>query len=189
MGLHSYVTPTPLMIITWSCHLQKPLTSFQSQSTPPTASHLQLSNIFFFLMVLGFELRVLSLLGRHVSHSASIFLSILSFGGEGSGIWTRGQHLEHLHQPFFMIFFFFFEIWSLKLLVQAGIQTTILLISACWVAKITDMSHWYLTFWAFYIWNHTVHSLYVWLLLFTTGSDESYFCSIFSPDPYISISF
>jgi hypothetical protein len=37
----------------------------------------------------------------------------------------------------------FYEIGSPELFVQGWFQTAILLISASWVVRITDMSHWY----------------------------------------------
>jgi hypothetical protein len=55
-----------------------------------------------------------------------------------TGVWTQGLYLEPLHQPFFVIFFFFFKIGSRK---PDWLWTSILLISASWIAQITVVSH------------------------------------------------
>jgi hypothetical protein len=54
-----------------------------------------------------------------------------------TAVWTQGLHLELLHQPFFCDGFF--EIWSLKLFVQAG-WTKILRTSSSWVTRIAGVS-------------------------------------------------
>jgi hypothetical protein len=55
----------------------------------------------------------------------------------GTGSCTQGLHLEPFHQPFFVMSVF--KIGSRELFAQ--LQTSILLISASWVARITGMSH------------------------------------------------
>jgi hypothetical protein len=82
-----------------------------------------------------------------------------------TGVWTQGLHLEPLQQSFFVKRFF--ETGSHKLFARGWLQTMILLISASWEARITDVSHWCLavlvTFDKFVCpWNHW-HS--VWGLL------------------------
>jgi hypothetical protein len=59
-----------------------------------------------------------------------------------TGAWTQGLHLELLHQPYFWKGFF--EIGSHGTICPIWLQTSILLISASWVARITGVSHWYL---------------------------------------------
>jgi hypothetical protein len=61
-----------------------------------------------------------------------------------TGAWTQGLHLEPLHQPFFVIFFFF-EIRVLWITCLGWLRTLALLISASWVAGITNVNHWHLT--------------------------------------------
>jgi hypothetical protein len=51
-----------------------------------------------------------------------------------TGVWTQGLHFEPLHKPFFVMVF-------LKI---GCLSTSILLISASWVARITGVSHRYL---------------------------------------------
>jgi hypothetical protein len=60
----------------------------------------------------------------------------------GTGVWIQGLHLKPLHQPFFMVGFFF-EIGSQELFPQGWLWITILLISASWVDKITGVNHWH----------------------------------------------
>jgi hypothetical protein len=55
----------------------------------------------------------------------------------GIGVWTQGLHLKPLHQSFFMMGFFF----ELELSCLGWLQTSILLKSASWVARITEVSH------------------------------------------------
>jgi hypothetical protein len=56
-----------------------------------------------------------------------------------TGVWTQGLHLEPPHQPYFCEGFF--EIGSGGPICWGWLWTTILLISAYWVARITDVSH------------------------------------------------
>jgi hypothetical protein len=65
-----------------------------------------------------------------------VSLSLSLFGG----VWSQGLHLEPLHQPFFVNFFFFCKIGSHELFAWGWLQTTILLISASWVGRITGVS-------------------------------------------------
>jgi hypothetical protein len=51
------------------------------------------------------------------------------------GVWTQDLHLEPLHQHFFVMDFFFFEIGSHKLFAWQILRT------ASWVARITGVSH------------------------------------------------
>jgi hypothetical protein len=63
------------------------------------------------------------------------------------GFKLRALHLKPLHQPFSVIFFFLHRV---SLIIFPGwLWTAVLLISASWVAKITDMSHqhWALSSW------------------------------------------
>jgi hypothetical protein len=57
------------------------------------------------------------------------------------GFELRAYTLSHFHQPFFVMGFY--EIRSRKLFARAGLEpgTTILLISASWVGRITGVSH------------------------------------------------
>jgi hypothetical protein len=57
----------------------------------------------------------------------------------GTGAWTQGLHLEPFHQPFFVKGFF--EIGSRRTMCLGWLGTSILLISASWLARITGMSH------------------------------------------------
>jgi hypothetical protein len=59
----------------------------------------------------------------------------------GTGIWTQGLHLEPLHQTISVVGFFWDGgvSWTICL---GWFQTSILLISASWVAGITGMRHW-----------------------------------------------
>jgi hypothetical protein len=70
--------------------------------------------------------------------SAQIFCWFFSFFG-GTGDWTQGLHLELLHQPYF--YESFFEIRSCRTICPVWRQTSILLISASWVARIIGVSH------------------------------------------------
>jgi hypothetical protein len=56
----------------------------------------------------------------------------------GTVAWTQGLHLESLHQPFFCEGFF----WGMasQTICLVWLWTTILLICASWVARITSMS-------------------------------------------------
>jgi hypothetical protein len=60
------------------------------------------------------------------------FPSVLMFelSPQPHACWTGALPLEPLYQPFFVIFFFFFEIVSLELFALGWFQTKILLISA-----------------------------------------------------------
>jgi hypothetical protein len=88
-----------------------------------------------------FELRASSLL---CTHSITwVTLAVLSwifffFFFCGSGIWTQALHLDPLHQNFLM---HFIKIGFLELFALGWLWTTVLLISASWVARITGMSH------------------------------------------------
>jgi hypothetical protein len=56
-----------------------------------------------------------------------------------SGARTQGLHLEPLHQPFLWWFFFWDRVSCT--ICPGWLWTTVLLISASWVARITGMSH------------------------------------------------
>jgi hypothetical protein len=60
----------------------------------------------------------------------------------GTRAWTQGLHLEPLHQPVFMIFFFFWD-WISQTICPVWLWIMILLISASWdlPPRITGMSH------------------------------------------------
>jgi hypothetical protein len=47
---------------------------------------------------------------------------MITFFFGNTGAWTQGLHLEPLHSPFFVIFFFFFEIGSRELLAWVGFE-------------------------------------------------------------------
>jgi hypothetical protein len=60
----------------------------------------------------------------------------------GTGAWTQGLHLESLHQPFYVMGFFFFFWDKVSQTIFLGwLWTGILLISASWVGRITGVSH------------------------------------------------
>jgi hypothetical protein len=84
-------------------------------------------------------LSVFSSLMLKQSIQLSNFFFLFFFFFCGAEAWTEGLHLEPLHQPIFVMGFF--EIGSHELFDQGWFQTTILLISASWVARITGMSH------------------------------------------------
>jgi hypothetical protein len=55
------------------------------------------------------------------------------------GLELRGLHPEPFHQPFFVKVFFWDRVsWTIY---PSWLWTTILLISASWVARITSVSH------------------------------------------------
>jgi hypothetical protein len=54
-------------------------------------------------------------------------------------VWTQGLHLEPLLQPFLVMGFFL--TWGLANCFPGCLRTVILLISASWVARTTDVSH------------------------------------------------
>jgi hypothetical protein len=56
----------------------------------------------------------------------------------GTGVWTQGLHPDPLQQSFFVMGFF--EIGSPRTICLGWLRTTIL-ISASWVARITNVSH------------------------------------------------
>jgi hypothetical protein len=57
----------------------------------------------------------------------------------GAEVWTQGLYLKPLHQPFFCVC----DGWARvsRTICLSWLQTEILLISASWVPRITDMSH------------------------------------------------
>jgi hypothetical protein len=57
-----------------------------------------------------------------------------------TGVWTQCFHLESLCQPFYVMGFF--KRRSQGTVYQGGFETEIFLISASWVAGITEVSHW-----------------------------------------------
>jgi hypothetical protein len=72
-----------------------------------------------------------------------IYLFIYLFIYFGSRAWTQGLHLKPLHQPFFVMGFFDRDSWTICL---GWLWSTILLISASWVARITGLLHQRLAF-------------------------------------------
>jgi hypothetical protein len=56
-----------------------------------------------------------------------------------TGVWTQDLHLEPLHQPFYCDFFFFWDRIS-QTICPGWLWTTVLLISASWIATITGVS-------------------------------------------------
>jgi hypothetical protein len=70
----------------------------------------------------------------------NLILFIYSFG---TGVWTRGLHLEPVHQPYFCDGFF-----EKKLFAQGWLRTSILLISASWVL---GSQAWAICTWLFYL--------------------------------------
>jgi hypothetical protein len=57
----------------------------------------------------------------------------------GTDVWTQGLHLEPLCQSFFVLSFFRDRVlWTLC---PGWLRTMIVLISASWVARITEVSH------------------------------------------------
>jgi hypothetical protein len=66
------------------------------------------------------------------------FYFLLPFFFWSMDVWTRGIHFEPIYQPFIMIFLK----WGLLNYLPYWLWTTILLFSASWVARITDVSHW-----------------------------------------------
>jgi hypothetical protein len=76
-------------------------------------------------------------IGSVESHGEFLFFSFfLSFCG--TGLWTQGLHLEPLHKPFFVIFFWDRVCWTIC---PGWLRTMILLISASWEARIIGVSH------------------------------------------------
>jgi hypothetical protein len=60
---------------------------------------------------------------------------------DNTGVWTQGLHLELLHQPYFFFNGCFWDRVS-QTICPGWLWIAILLISASWVAGITDVSHW-----------------------------------------------
>jgi hypothetical protein len=60
-------------------------------------------------------------------------------GKVDTGVWTQGLHLEPLYQPFSVMVFFWDRV--LRTIHPGWLQTSILLISASWVVRITGTSH------------------------------------------------
>jgi hypothetical protein len=89
---------------------------------------------FFLFLFLAFL--IACLLFYFLSFFRSFFLSFFC----GTGAWTQGLHLELLHQPYFCEGVF--KIVSHETICLGWFLTTILLISATWVAMITGVSHW-----------------------------------------------
>jgi hypothetical protein len=87
--------------------------------------------------ILVFFCQSLPLQQSVLCHITMLSLSFFLLFVCGTGAWNRGLHLEPLHQPFFVIFFFF-EIGSHKLFAWAGFEP-----SSSWVARITSISHWH----------------------------------------------
>jgi hypothetical protein len=67
-------------------------------------------------------------------------LNLIFFFFCSTGVWTQGLHLEPLHQPFFVMRFFWHRVS--QTICPCWFQTMILLISVSWVARITGVSHW-----------------------------------------------
>jgi hypothetical protein len=80
---------------------------------------------------------------KSLLRSDSIQTSNFFFGSTGT--WTQGLHLEPLHRPFFLKFFFLRDKVSQTIcpgwLQTVWLQTTILLVSATWAARIIGTSH------------------------------------------------
>jgi hypothetical protein len=74
------------------------------------------------------------------THSVTLYFPTPIIIFFGTGAWTQGFHLESLHQHYFCEGFF--EIGSHETICSGLLQTAILLISASWVARITEASHW-----------------------------------------------
>jgi hypothetical protein len=75
----------------------------------------------------------------HLHWAVRIFVFFFFYS---TGVWTQGLHLEPLHQPFCVcVWWVFFKIGSLETVCPGWLWTLILLISASWVARITDVSH------------------------------------------------
>jgi hypothetical protein len=68
----------------------------------------------------------------------------------GATVRTQGLQLDPLHQPFFVTGF-----WDMvsQTICQVRLWTAILLISASWVARITNMSHWHLAVFYFIVYT------------------------------------
>jgi hypothetical protein len=64
---------------------------------------------------------------------------LVNFFSFDTGVWTQGLHLDPLHQPFFCDGFFWDRVS--RTICLGWLQTTILLIPASWVARITGMSY------------------------------------------------
>jgi hypothetical protein len=80
---------------------------------------------------------------------SDFLFSFLSFFFD-TGIWTQGLHLEPLHQPSFVIVYFWDRVlWTICL---GWPWTAILVISASWVVSIISMSHWHPAFSVFDFW-------------------------------------
>jgi hypothetical protein len=68
--------------------------------------------------------------------SSFFFLSFFVFWS--IGVWAQGLHLEPLHQPFFVMGIFQDRVsWTIPL---GWLRTTVFLISASWVARITGLA-------------------------------------------------
>jgi hypothetical protein len=61
-----------------------------------------------------------------------------------TGVWTQGLRLEPLHPPalYFLCVMGFYEMGVSWTICLGWLQTTIILISASWVSRITGVSHW-----------------------------------------------
>jgi hypothetical protein len=85
------------------------------------------------------QTRITTILVSNTTDYFDLFLHyVLFFGGgrrKGTRVWTQGLHLEPLHQPFFMIFFFRDRVS--QSICPGWLPVTVLLISASWVVRIT----------------------------------------------------
>jgi hypothetical protein len=71
-------------------------------------------------------------------------------------VWTQGVHLEPLHQPYFCDGFFRDKVSCI--IFWDWLQTTVLLIFASLVARITGMSHWHPVSQQFFkLWGNVVY--------------------------------
>jgi hypothetical protein len=72
-----------------------------------------------------------------ISTSKVLYSFFFSFGIE---VWAQDLHLQLLYQPFYVKVFFWDRV---SCTISLGwLRTSILLISASWVTRITDVSHW-----------------------------------------------
>jgi hypothetical protein len=95
--------------------------------------------LFIFSLKLFYYQSFLSLGDSCASAIAYIYIYIYIYIFCNTGVWTQSLHVKHLHQPFFVMDFFEMEVSQTTCL--AWHQTSILLISASWVARITAISH------------------------------------------------
>jgi hypothetical protein len=67
--------------------------------------------------------------------------------------WTQGLHLEPLHQPFFVMVFFFFFLKKSKPFLRSWFWISTPLVSASWVARIIGVNHQHSASWEFLMLN------------------------------------